>query len=321
MEVFINDEWIQIGSIYIPPNLKINGVPYHLSRKNLEAIFSVQKKSIFGGDFNARSINWGDLSENSYGKIIWDFTLNSDIKLHASNLPTCFRSETGSYIDFFLTRDIDYPLNCKTVPSFSDHNAIFIDFSYESKNSSSPLRIVKQYNLTNVNKFILEKLGEVNIPNNKNLTNNNIDKIALEIDQIFQEATEKFIPSTQIPIGNIILSSQTKLLNKKFKSISRKRFRNKLNNNKTINSQYNLIKNMYINSIKNDINLHYKKYLMDISSNLNVFEAVRRLTKHKKKETNIEKIFLDSDKSVTSISTPDQICEGFAELFKTIILL
>lgn len=72
---------------------------------------------------------------------------------------------------------------------------------------------------------------------------------------------------------------------------------------------------MYINSIKNDINLHYQNYLIDIYSNLNVFEAVRRISKHKKRSFDVPKLYSDGNKSIT-LTSSEQICEEFANLFE-----
>lgn len=287
LEVHINNEWILIGSIYIPPNLKHNNMQYQITEKDLSAVFNHPTKAIFGGDFNARSTNWGDISDNANGRIIWEFLKNTEFNVHAPDSPTCFRCPDGSFIDFFITKEIDHRQKCISIPSFSDHNAVSLSYSYETTHNSSPLRIVRQYNLVNLkklNEFIAQKLTDMNIPNHHNLSNERIDEIANEIDQIFREATENFVPRTQIPIGNIILSNQTRVLNKKFKSISRKKYRNRLCLNNDTRTQFNLIKNMYINSIKHDINAYYKNYMLDINSNLNVFEAVRRLTKHNKKK-------------------------------------
>ena len=88
MEIFINNEWIQIGSVYIPPNLKKNEKHYQLTERDLGKIFIHPTKAIFGGDFNARSTNWGDSSDNVNGKIIWEFLKNSEFNIHSSTSPT-----------------------------------------------------------------------------------------------------------------------------------------------------------------------------------------------------------------------------------------
>lgn len=253
MEIFINSEWILIGSVYIPPNLKKNDKHYQMTERDLGKIFNHPTKAIFGGDFNARSTNWGDSSDNVNGKIIWEFLKNSEFNIHASTSPTCFRCIDGSFIDFFISKEIDSRQKCFAFPSFSDHYAIFLNYACESTQNSSPLRLVKQYNLVNVkkiNEFIYNKLIDMNIPQHCNLSNDNIDEIADKIDLMFREAIEKFVPKTQIPIGNIILSNQTKALNKKFRTISRMKFRNRFNPDSSIRINFNLIKNMYINSIK-----------------------------------------------------------------------
>lgn len=305
---------------YTFPQFKKNEKHYQVTEKDLGKIFNHPTKAIFGGDFNARSTNWGDSSDNVNGKIIWEFLKNSEFNIHASTSPTCFRSIDGSYIDFFISKEIDSRQKCFAFPSFSDHHAIFLNYACESTQNSSPLRLVKQYNLVNVrkmNEFIHNKLMDINIPQNCNLSNDNIDEIADKIDLMFWDAIEKFVPKTQIPIGNIILSNQTKALNKKFRTISRKKFRNRFNPDNTIRINFNLIKNIYINSIRCDINSYYKNYMLDINSNLNVFEAVRRLTKHNKKNYGISKLYRDKEKTL-SIDSPDQICEEFADMFEKI---
>lgn len=116
MEIYINDEWVLIGSIYIPPNLKKNGSHYQITEKDLKNIFNHKTKAIFGGYFNARSINWGDHSDNANGKVVWDFLQNSEFNIHPATSPTCFRSPEGSFIDFFITKEIDHHEKCSAFP-------------------------------------------------------------------------------------------------------------------------------------------------------------------------------------------------------------
>lgn len=219
---------------------------------------------------------------------------------------------------FFLSTGLDEFLQCKSLPSFSDHNAVLLKIKFDVIGLPAPLRIIKQYNLTNINglnKFILGEIEKLNIPFDRNMTNDAIELLASRIDQIFVSATEQFVPTIQIPIGNIILSGPTRALYSKFKTISRRKYRNRLNLHNDIRNQFNLIKNMLKNSIKNDVNIHYKNYLLDINSNLNIFEAVRRLTRHKKNTSEITRLYLDNDKTVM-VSNPPQICEELANRFE-----
>lgn len=259
LEAFLNNEWVEIGSVYIPPNIKKSGQPYQINRADIEKLFTMSaNKKIYGGDFNARSTQWDNVSDNHNGKIISEFINDSEFQIHAPNTPTCFRSPDGSIIDFFISSGINEILECKSFPSFSDHNAVIIKLKLNSNGSNAPLRIIKQYNLTNfkkLNGFIFEKLELLEIPVNRNLSIANIENIAGQIDQIFSNAVQLFVPTIQIPMGNIILSQQTKSLNKKFKDISRKKYRNRLTMTNEIRVQFNLIKNMLTNSIKNDINI------------------------------------------------------------------
>lgn len=114
LEIFMNNEWIQIGSIYIPPNVKINNKSHKFSQSDLHKVFYHPSKAIWGCDYNARSVEWGDSSENVYGKLICEFIKNSDINAQAPDSPTCFRSSEGSFIDFFLTKECN--IKCTSFP-------------------------------------------------------------------------------------------------------------------------------------------------------------------------------------------------------------
>lgn len=63
-------------------------------------------------------------------------------------------------------------------------------------------------------------------------------------------------------------------------------------------NQFKIISNMLRNSIKSDINNHFCNYLLDINSNNDTFEAIRKLTKHKKKSRMLESVFTDVEKNI-----------------------
>lgn len=126
LDVHLDEQWIKIISVYIPPRLdKFN----HTIFSN---IFNTNTPIICGGDFNARMLLAGDSINNSIGIHITRFLQNNHINPIFPKSPTCYRTTNGSFIDFFLVSpSLDITADAiSTHPSFSDHLAIKLDISF-----------------------------------------------------------------------------------------------------------------------------------------------------------------------------------------------
>lgn len=146
IEVFLNNNWLVIMSIYVPPNLKPQ-----ISIDSIANIFNSKLPIIAGGDFNARHESFGDSSNNFNGIKFREFLDGGEFTGIHSNVPTCFRSESGSFIDFFIVCNSiiqPAPMICEAFDAFSDHRAIALNFAYNfNTNNANILKTVKMYNI------------------------------------------------------------------------------------------------------------------------------------------------------------------------------
>lgn len=162
IDAFLNNQWIRLISIYIPPGIN------KLNQSIFKKLFTTSTPFICGGDFNARMLLAGDISNNSMGIFINNFIQNNDISPIFPKSPTCFRSSNGSFIDFFLTSTT---LNISsdiitTHPSFSDHLAIKLNLEFNNDNNlTNNTTTLYSYSYTNINKlnhYISTELKKLN---------------------------------------------------------------------------------------------------------------------------------------------------------------
>lgn len=107
-EVVINNEKVLLTTIYRPPNVSINNFV-----ADIEKILNKHRrhKHLIAGDFNARSELFGDSKFNNEGKTIAHWLTNDankfNVHLESTTQPTCWRSDTGTFIDFAIKRRPD----------------------------------------------------------------------------------------------------------------------------------------------------------------------------------------------------------------------
>lgn len=104
--------------------------------------------------------------------------------------------------------------------TFSDHAAIFYEIKTE-KLFKADLITINNYKRTNWVKFsnlIDKRMIELNTPIDRNLDANEIDQIAIEIENIFEHAMDNLIPKIKINKNQIELSNNSKVLIRKKKN-------------------------------------------------------------------------------------------------------
>jgi len=153
-----------ISSIYIPPTTNILTTIETL--KTILLDFQTQD-FIFGGDFNARSLAWGDTCYNEFGYKMMDFLTVNGLELHNVNtLPTFQNTHGSSVIDLTFSTQNIYQSVCNwqihDIFDNSDHRTISFDistptmsvpekefFSYiSSKNIESFLTSINSWEIT-----------------------------------------------------------------------------------------------------------------------------------------------------------------------------
>lgn len=214
-----NSKPLIIASIYKPPTelknkkqtlIKINTI-------ELNKIFEINKNAYYliGGDFNAKHTEWNNKTNCSNGKSIYAWYETHkymyDISIYTSQNPTCMRSIEGNFIDFgFISNELNLTNN-KNLKSelFSDHAAIFINIKITPKTIEHvQIKNYRQTNWGQMKTYIQNESAKLNIPTNRNINKHEIDTFTNKINEIYETATEKFIPNIKIPANTPTLSKK-----------------------------------------------------------------------------------------------------------------
>lgn len=137
---------------------------------------------IVGGDFNARHTQLGDVTCNNNGVNIYPLHASGDFQIIHATSPTCHRSFSGSFIDHFMvSADLAEVVShhADNIVKLSDHTGIaintFIDFDNHQFQPVCTKKFFDRANFDDINQEIGEKLDELLIPTNSNLSCNNIE--------------------------------------------------------------------------------------------------------------------------------------------------
>lgn len=123
LEIKLFDKWIQFISIYVTHSA-------NTSLAHFQKLFDQRMPTFMGGDFNERHVQYGDISTNRYGEMLHNCISHAGDGVHLINpsIPTCYRMTEGAFIDKFVTINFPHPVsNITNIPSYSDHDAIYID--------------------------------------------------------------------------------------------------------------------------------------------------------------------------------------------------
>lgn len=306
-------QFLYIGTFYNPP--KGNNTP-HLDTQTLDSIFNIidapKNLFIFGGDLNAKHMNWFNPSNNKNGEVLQEW-LNKNshkfkTKLAHTMIPTY---NTGkSYLDVFLIHkklNINFEKNhnnlyLKTLdPGISDHKAVELIVNLKSGNSK--IKICNQsqplyWNYANTNwlkfqKTVKKYIDDSNIydtiPANKNLSieeiNSGIDTITDIIHTSMSTCITKNMRnnSSKIDLPTYVI----KLLKHKH-TLQRKLFSNFVATGNKTNQEYCTIKShlkcvtgMVTNAIEHNSNITWSARIQNIRKDQNVFKNINQVTNKK----------------------------------------
>lgn len=307
-DVFLGDEWITIGSVYVHPKCSDLSVfeNFLLTRNHID----------IGGDFNARHLSFGDHAPNCIGNLLYNFSPAT---------PTCFHSALGSYIDKFLVdASPAFPFSAiDVVPSFSDHAGICMTiccpaFVVSDRNGFS----VKQYefaNVSGINRFVESELMGPNIPTDSGLLDGDLEILAERIGEIFSSATNQFVPSNFVRANGIPLSSGTMKLVRRAHTAQRKLHRNLRNGTwlpatNAIRNEVTLLRKMMIDSIRMDLSNHYRNTMANTISTRHAYKTIRTHTGYRRRAKCPGRLFTDELKT-SGISGTHEIAECFCRQF------
>lgn len=180
---------------------------------------------MIAGDFNAKHTDWANSENNERGIALRSWLDDNDIlyklKLYGPDSPSYPRG--GSFIDLVmadarieLQTNVDGNLN--TLPLDSDHKAISACFSIH--NDTLELNSTENHSL-NYNKADWKKFkitltkAEIDIPNNRNLSINEINGFTDTLESLITDAMIKSIPKIKSS------SSVDKYINSKIKKLQK----------------------------------------------------------------------------------------------------
>lgn len=274
---------------------------------------------ILAGDLNSKHTNWGNSTNNSKGISLqnWlsEFEIDFRCKLYASTLPSY--SRCGSYLDICISdcrlniiTQNDTPNCLNTIDYDSDHNALEIIAILNNEReifdffTDDP---IPKYNYKKANwkKFECNIISNINnapkIPNNRNLTNTEIDCKLINLSSIIIECIEKYIPKFKEPnfyskITNTIIK---RLKSEKSKLLTHIKKHNRLQHTlpeatvKIIKSKIKLIRKLLDENFTLLINKFFLNKLSHLNptNSSNMFTEIKRTFK-KSKQLNLQYIQL-----------------------------
>lgn len=221
-EIFIGNEWVQVGSIYVHPKCTDIGP--------LDKVLNSRMQSFVGGDFNARYHSFGDVADNVIGNIFVRYAANTGCILLSPPVPTCYRSEHGSFIDkFMIGPSPSFTFSALAViPTFSDHAAIAFSINCPSADLPTKMSngfLLKQYglvNITRMNDFLEERLNALQMPTDRNLECGELEFLAERIELALTQTAAKFVPTKFVRCNAVPLSKATLALRRKFHAMQKK---------------------------------------------------------------------------------------------------
>lgn len=318
---------ILFGSIYVPCNF-----PNSDFIESLDAIncFSNNYYGVFvGGDFNSRSLSWGDSFDNLNGNSFknWlqysfhDFTRLCDITPSFPN--------GSSFLDHFLisSKFVDQTsdnIMISTISSFSDHFALKLSVKIpEYDLIYSPPILFTSFEKTNWRDFQSDidlSLSEISILKNRNLSNVELDNFIDSFTECVNNITDLHSEKINLKNKKFKISDSIKHLfkikyswQKELKQIYHRNFNRVSPEYKLLSKQIQLLKTI----IKEQVELFQANELSNRISNIkpgpNAYKNIYNII-GKKRSKGFKKVIVDN---ITYTEDSDKV-ELFREHFSNV---
>lgn len=220
-----NNSSINYFSVYYTPGISPSIDPNDLT--NL-ARFSGNTPFLAGGDYNSKHPYWNNASSCHNGNKLYDWFLRNSFNLNVDIIAPQEKTRGNAVLDFFITSTS--LLNSLTPPlvidGISDHEAVVIFQKNMSTLRAFPRHILdfKNTNWREFNITLDQKLQELQLPIDRNLSFDEINNFAEKLQTILVETSE-----THVPLYFLKQSYQIKLDGLTLKLIQeRKTFRRRL---------------------------------------------------------------------------------------------
>ena len=229
---FTNNTKLTIISVYAAGHYNISfttEINHLFSQNNILADNSF---FIIAGDLNARHPDWGDSTINSRGGYLKNWLSSNAIEYRINLFAPCQATypKADSYLDLCLAdARLDFhntPSNkLSTLEYDSDHRAIAFSINLKSINSQIPITSINNtpfnYKKTNWEKFnnkFSNLSSYLDIPCNRNLSNQEIDIYVDQLESCILNTIDKTVPKFKQS------NSVAKYVNNKSESLHRKKW-------------------------------------------------------------------------------------------------
>lgn len=298
----------------------------------------LQNYYIIAGDLNGKHSNWLNTENNPRGELLNKWINDNHIlykcTMHTPCIPTYPR--TNSYLDICLADSrLDFHQNNNNnwsyiVPQLdvlsydSDHNAILLNLSITSDLQfvldTKEKHLTYNFKATNWKKFeknMVATISNNTIPNNVNLSNDEIDNYIEQIHKQIEDAIQKTVPKYNIKNNMSLFENSTiKNLKKQKSKLLSSIFQLYRTNQGRKNPQINLLKSILGNintllkqNFNKSINEYWKKNVQSISTkdNRNMFRKINSFFRKKTKINTPDLIVSYNDSIMDSLNLDAQI--------------
>jgi hypothetical protein len=288
---------------------------------------------IIGGDFNAHHPFWQSNITSPNGRAIYNWYMDvfsiHAISLNSTLFPTRHCYESNAYLDlFFVSNSINinyqpgYSNFLKTIPFESDHHAVVLPISLEANTILMEPIMIKNYAITNWKKFnkkIDDSIQNLQIPEDRNISNLEIDIHLTELTDLLQNTIETEVPQAilkhkgQIPLPKHILSV-IKYKNQLRKILHRNNYRR---TDISINSQIKCLNIMIKKLIFNHYNHYYETKLSNVRPDNNLYKNLKKFSGFKLKDKFTEVLIsANNDQFFSSLEKANGIGQHFENVHK-----
>lgn len=316
VEVNFGDSWIPVTSVYVPHHLRSVKCAFN-------TLFAGHTRGIIGGDWNSRHISFGDSLTNFYGLELLSSALKHNMDLINPASPTCFRAFGGSFIDKFIAGPTAPAHgNIDVLPTFSDHSAIRILFTgtVPAPPECIERRKFQDARMNKANRVLFRDLYELNIPADRTLTMDECEKYATAFGEALTNSVNKSVPLQRHTKHRIMLSSATRALQKRCKSLQHKlQSFNGLAPRQLdhdLRRDIAMLKQMIRNSVASETARFFSNEYGRVKNNHEAHSAIRRFTGHRPRTVLGGALYTDGNKTNAVVGIP-KIAEALADRFES----
>lgn len=157
---------------------------------------------IIGGDFNSKHTLWNNSLIDHNGRLLYDWFIENFLDLDINLLAPSEPTRANSVLDFFFLSDsLMNSLSHPTIANgISDHHAVLTQLGPCLTLRSRP-KLIPDYSRTdwdNFNRTLNTKLSTLEIPLDRNLSKNELDVVAENLQAILQETADLHVPNYRL---------------------------------------------------------------------------------------------------------------------------